>query len=106
MRFYHSYSDLNLKKQIYYGMITRKGVVMVMVFKISKRDKQDFLKWFLINYSFNSRDNTWFLEILLNQTEVLEQVNFVKLINNCARTISMSIVIINLPDFILTKIIL
>src|SRR5690625_2219915 len=86
MRFYHSYSDLNLKKQIYYGMITRKGVVMEMVFKISKRDKQDFLKWFLKNYSFNSRENTWLLEMLLNQPEVLEQVNFVKSINNCPRT--------------------
>lgn len=103
MRFYHSYSDLNLKKQIYYGMITRKGVVMEMVFKISKRDKQDFLKWFLKNYSFNSRENTWLLEMLLNQPEVLEQVNFVKSINNCPRTISMSTVNTNEPEFIFTK---
>src|SRR5699024_5632214 len=70
MRFYHSYSDLNLKKQIYYGMITRKGVVM---------------------------------EMLLNQPEVLEQVNFVKSINNCPRTISMSTVNTNEPEFIFTK---
>src|SRR5690625_6039956 len=103
MRFYHSYSDLKLQKQIYYGMITRKGVVMEMVFKISKRDKQDFLKWFLKNYSFNSRENIWLLEMLLNQPEVLEQVNFVKSINNCPRTISMSTVNTNEPEFIFTK---
>src|SRR5699024_12785440 len=100
MRFYHSYNDLNHKKQIYYGMITRKEVIMEMVFKISKRDKQDFLKWFLKNYSFNRRENTWLLEMILNQPEVIEQVNFVKSINNCPRTISMSTVNTNEPEYI------
>src|SRR5699024_5499553 len=103
MRFYHSYSDLNLKKQIYYGMISRKSVVMEIVFKNSKRDKKDFLKWFLKNYSFNSRENTILLEMLLNQSEVREQVNFVKSINNCPSTSSMSTVNTNEPEFIFTK---
>src|SRR5690625_6196624 len=98
MRFYHSYSDLNLKKQIYYGMITRKGEVMELVFKISKRDKHDFLKWFLKNYSFNSLENIWILEMLLNQPEVLEQVNIDKSINNYPCTISMSTLNTNEPE--------
>lgn len=74
-----------------------------MVFKISKRDKQDFLKWFLEKHDFNSRENNWLLEMLLNQPEVLEQVNFVKSINNCPRTILMSTINTNEPEFIFTK---
>src|SRR5699024_3321435 len=74
-----------------------------MVFKISKRDKQDLLKWFLQKYSYNSPDNIWLLEMLLNQSELLEQVKFVTSIINCPTTISMSTLTTNKPECISIK---
>lgn len=74
-----------------------------MVFKISTRDKQEFLKWFINEHQFASRENKWILEMLLKQPEVLEQVNFVKSIANCPRSISMSTLSSNETEFIFTK---
>lgn len=74
-----------------------------MVFKISTRDKQDYLKWFLSEYQFSSRENKWILEMLLKQPEVLEQVNFVKSIKNCPRSISISTLCSDQTEFVFTK---
>ncbi len=74
-----------------------------MVFKISTRDKQDFLKWFISEHQFASRENKWILEMLLKQPEVLEQVRFVKSIKNCPRSISMSTINSDETEFIFSK---
>lgn len=74
-----------------------------MVFKISTRDKQEFLKWFLKSHEFSTRENKWILEMLLKQPEVLDQVNFVKSIEGCPRSISMSTICSDKTDFIFKK---
>lgn len=74
-----------------------------MVFKISTRDKQNFLRWFLKSHTFATRENKWILEMLLKQPEVLEQVNFVKSVENCPRSISMSTTCSEKTEFVFTK---
>ncbi len=74
-----------------------------MVFKISTRDKQEFIKWFLKKYEFSIRENKWILEMLLKQPDVLEQVNFVKSVENCPRSIKMSTTCSNQTEFVFTK---
>lgn len=74
-----------------------------MVFKISTRDKQDFLKWFIETYEFESHENKWILELLLKQPEILEQVEFVKSVNDCPRSITMSTICSPKPEFVYKK---
>ncbi|HLQ84318.1 MAG TPA: YpiB family protein [Pseudogracilibacillus sp.] len=74
-----------------------------MVFKISTRDKQDFLKWFIDTYEFESHENKWILELLLKQPEILEQVEFVKSVNECPRSIIMSTICSPKTEFVYRK---
>lgn len=61
-----------------------------MLAPISAKDKQNFIKWFLLHYKMKKRESAWILEYLVNHTTLLKNVHFVRDIKFCPRGLIIS----------------
>lgn len=62
----------------------------MMITPVSPKDKKSFIQWFLNHYRLKKRESVWILNYLVNHSDLLENIHFVRDVKYCPRGILMT----------------
>ncbi|WP_339227982.1 ReoY family proteolytic degradation factor [Oceanobacillus sp. FSL K6-2867] len=61
-----------------------------MITPVTAKDKKSFIQWFLNHYRLKKRESVWILNYLINHSDLLANVHFVRDVKYCSRGILMT----------------
>lgn len=61
-----------------------------MLSPVTAKDKKSFIQWFLNHYRLKKRESVWILNYLVNHSDLLANVHFVRDVKYCPRGIMMT----------------